>query len=515
MADNRLLTDAIDHHARTRGDQPALISGEDVTSYLALARRARRVAGALAASGVRSGARVALVAANDPRFFEIWHGAALAGVVLAPINARLTAAEVGWILADSGAEVLFVDPAHHALAEAIEAQAGVGRIVTLASHHPRWAGFDGWRDGHPEAALNHPAAAADTCVQMYTSGTTGHPKGVELSHAAVLSCIRVMMGRQAWGPGEVSLVAAPLFHTAGNAWAHCALQSGGTAVILPEPSPPSILAAIQRHRVTHGLLVPAMIRAVLADPNCRQTDFASLKRVLYGASPMPRAHLEQAVATFGCGLTQGYGLTETVGPVVFLRPEDHDGSARMTSCGKPVDSARVRVVDPDGADCAAGEVGEIIIATPQLMTGYWNNPEATAEAIRDGWLYTGDAGYFDSEGYLYIHDRMKDMIVSGGENVYPAEVESALSGCPGVADVAVIGVPDEHWGEAVKAVVVARPGEQPSEADVIAWARQRIAAFKCPKSVDFVDSIPRNPAGKMLKRELRKPYWEGQDRQVH
>ena len=351
-------------------------------------------------------------------------------------------------------------------------------------------------------------------VQMYTSGTTGFPKGVELNHTSMLACVRSMMGLHEWQPGEVALVTAPLFHTAGSAWANCALQSGGTIVLLREVSPASILDALEEYKVTQALLVPAVVQMALQSPDCESKDFSHLKRMLYGASPIAIPVLRQALKTFGCEMEQGYGLTETVGPIAMLRPDDHLNDDKLQSCGKAVPGAEIRVVDNSGNDCASGDVGEIVVAGVQVMNGYWNRPDDTDAAIRDDWFHTGDAGFFDDDGYLYIHDRLKDMIVSGAENVYPAEVERALESCPGIAEVAVIGVPDAQWGEAVKAMVVASAGETLSEAAIIDFARDHIARFKCPKSVDIVASIPRNPSGKILKNELRAPYWEGYERKI-
>jgi len=239
-----------------------------------------------------------------------------------------------------------------------------------------------------------------------------------------------------------------------------------------------------------------------------------MRTVSYGASPISEAVLTKATATFGCGFIQFYGMTETTGAGTTLAPSEHRGEL-MRACGRPWPTLETRIADEDGNEVAVGEIGEIEIRGPIVMAGYWNRPEATAETIRpDGWLRTGDAGFMDKDGFFFVHDRVKDMIVSGGENVYPAEVENAILGCPGVADAAVIGVPDDRWGEAVKAIVVAAPGASPSAADIIAYARQRIAGFKAPKTVDFIDALPRNPSGKVLRRELRKPYWEGRDRKV-
>ena len=511
---SRLITDAILAHADTRGDQAAVKRGDHVTTYGEMRDRACRVAGGLRRCGLRPGSRVAILTGASDRFFEIWLGASLGGFVLAPINARLAPPEVVYIVNDCEAGVLIVDGPFIDLVAGIRSELTTVREVIALGEHADWHAYTRWRDTQ-EPVTGAPAADAGwTMLQMYTSGTTGFPKGVELNHSSMLACIRSMMGETGWPAGEVALVTAPLFHTAGCAWASCALVSGGTIVLLQEMTPVAILAAIEEHAVTQALLVPAVIQMVLQAPGCESTDLTSLRRILYGASPIPVPVLRDAVRTFDCEFEQGYGLTETVGPVAMLRPADHADESKMQSCGRVVPGSEIRVVDRAGRDCATGEVGEIIVSGEQLMNGYWRRPEDTAEAIRDGWLHTGDAGYFDEDGYLYIHDRLKDMIVSGAENVYPAEVERVLQDFPGVADVAVIGVPDERWGEAVKALVVAGEGAAFSEQDVIAYASEHIARFKCPKSVEFVDAIPRNPSGKILKKVLRAPYWEGRERRI-
>ena len=514
MNNRRFIFDAVRDFAETRADQAALIFDNRITSYGELLRRANRVANGLSALGLQAQSRVAILTGNNDLFFEIWLGSALGNFVLAPINARLAPPEVAFIVNDSQAEVLFVDkPFHHLMADIAGQLTSVRKIISLGAHVD-WPAYSEWRSGQSSDQIQVSIDPEETMIQMYTSGTTGFPKGVELNHTSMLACVRSMMGQDAWEPNEVALVTAPLFHTAGSAWANCALQSGGTSVLLPEATPAAILKALEDNAVTQALLVPAVIRMVLQSPECATTDVSSLKRILYGASPIPVPVLRQAVDTFRCDFEQGYGLTETVGPVAMLRPEDHADDNKMQSCGKAVPGTEIRVVNSDGQDCATGDIGEIIVAGAQVMNGYWNRPDDTAAAIHDGWVRTGDAGYFDRDGYLYIHDRLKDMIVSGAENVYPAEVERVLARFPGIADVAVIGVPDERWGEAVKAVVVAKPGAAFSEQDIVEYAREHIARFKCPKSVDFVDAIPRNPSGKILKKELRAPYWEGYDRQV-
>jgi acyl-CoA synthetase (AMP-forming)/AMP-acid ligase II len=279
--------------------------------------------------------------------------------------------------------------------------------------------------------------------------------------------------------------------------------------VTPDVSPAAILGLIARERVNHAFLAPAIIQMLMAAPEMAGADLASLRTLAYGASPIAEDLLVRAKARFGCEFAQFYGMTETTGAGCLLPDEAHDPArGKLRSCGKAWPGVDLRIVDTGGRDVDTGEVGEIV------MRGYWNQPEATASSVREGWMHTGDAAYRDAEGYVYIYDRLKDMIVTGGENVYPAEVENAIFGHPGVADVAVIGVPDEKWGEAVKAIVVAKPGTAPDAASVIAWARERIAGYKAPKSVDFVDAIARNLTGKILRRELRKPYWQGRDRMV-
>jgi acyl-CoA synthetase (AMP-forming)/AMP-acid ligase II len=514
MTGNACLFDKVSHFAGQSGEREAVVCGSVRITYAELAERASRIRTGLEGLELAPHSRIAILCGNRPEFFEIWFGTSIAGHVFTPINARLAGPEVAYILNDSQATVLFVDQAFHALVEGIAHDLpDVKQIFTL-DDHASWHSLSDWRDSHSSSDPQHPANAGDTVVQMYTSGTTGFPKGVELSHGNFIACARSVMGLEEWQPGEIILATAPLFHTAGSVWSHCALQSGGTVVLLRELSPESVLSAFEEEGVNQTLLVPALLRMILDSPRCATTDYSELRRIVYGASPIPVPVLQRAIKVFACDFEQGYGLTESVGPITMLRPEDHDGGEKMKSCGKAVPGTTIRVADSAGIDCATGEVGEILVAGLQVMKGYWNRPDETRKAIRNGWLHTGDAGYFDGDGYLYIHDRMKDMVISGGENVYPAEVESVLAGCDGVADVAVIGVPDDHWGEAVKAIVVASPDARIEASDVINYARQRIAAFKCPKSVDFVDSIPRNPSGKILKQVLREPYWQGHERRV-
>jgi acyl-CoA synthetase (AMP-forming)/AMP-acid ligase II len=502
-------------HARARADGVALHFQGRETTYRELDERASRVANGLIALGLKPGARVALLAKNTDLFFELHQGCAKADVVLVPVNFRLAAPEVVYVVNDAQAELFVVGPDFHALVAGVAPQLRTVKRCLSLGPHAEWPDFAAWRDAQSAADPQLVVSPSAVTMQMYTSGTTGRPKGAQLTHGSFLALFETASrdwGR--WSADDVLLVAMPLFHVAGGEWGQLGLYVGAKSVVMPEVDPGAILHAIAEQRVTKSLFVPAVLLFLVQHPDCAKTDFSSLDVIYYGASPIPLDLQKRAAAAFGCGFAQLYGATETTGAITYLAPAEHRGE-RMKSCGKAIASAELRVVRPDGADCAPGEVGEVICRSAQNMVGYWNLAEANARTIRGDWLHTGDAGWLDADGYLYIHDRMKDMIVSGGENVYPAEVESAIFGCPGVADVAVIGVPDEQWGEAVKAVVVRAPGSQVTGDEIVAYARERIAGYKLPKSVDFLDALPRNPSGKILKRELRRPYWEGRERQVN
>jgi acyl-CoA synthetase (AMP-forming)/AMP-acid ligase II len=439
--------------------------------------------------------------------------------VLVPVNFRLAPPEVAFVVEDAGAELLFVGADFYPLVEKVAPELkSVRRIIALDGAHGDWETYTDWvaRQSDRDSAVE--VAAGNCAIQLYTSGTTGHPKGAQLSHANLLTLLPGALRQFGnWHEKDVNLVCMPLFHIGGSGWGLIGFYRGVESVLMRDADPAAILRLIPEFRITKVFVVPALILFMLQSPQCRATDFSSLELIVYGASPAPVDLVRNAVKVFGCGLAQVYGLTETTGAITYLPPEDHDEHvpARLKSCGKAMTSVELRVVDALDNDVAVGEVGEIICRSPQIMLGYWNQPEATGKAVRSGWFHSGDAGYLDRDGYLYIYDRVKDMIISGGENIYPAEVENALFSHPAVADVAVIGVPDDKWGEAVKAVVVRKPGAEVTPEALMVYARERIAGYKVPRSVDFVDALPRNPTGKILKRELRKPYWAGQERQVH
>ena len=509
-------------HARHRPDKVAFYYDDRATTYRQFDALTNRVAQGLLAQGLSPGSRVGFLDKNSDLFYQLVFGAAKAGCVTVGINWRLAPPEVAYILNDSRAEVLFVGPDFFGLVAQIKDQlTSVKQIVAMQPGHPQWQDFSQWRDVHSATDPAIAVAPDDVAIQMYTSGTTGHPKGVQLQHRCFFDLQRLApntdMQWNEWTDRDVSLVAMPSFHIGGVGWGVWGLRAGATNVVVSEFDPGATLELIETRGISKVFLVPSAIRMVVQHPRAQHTDFTNIKYIMYGASPIPLDLLRQAMAVFQCGFVQLYGMTETTGAATYLPPDDHvvGGNERMRSAGRPYPGVALKVVDDDGKPVPARTVGEICIRSPANMLGYWNLPDATASTLIDGWVHTGDAGYLDEHGYVYVHDRVKDMIVSGGENIYPAEVENALFGHPAVADVAVIGVPDDRWGEAVKAVVVLKPGQVVGADELIGFARSRIAGFKLPKTIDFIVELPRNPSGKVLKRELRKPHWEGRERQVN
>ena len=482
-----------------------------------------RIARGLRSLGIGRGDRVAALTKHATECILLTLAACKLGAVFMPVNWRLAAPEIEFILTDGGAKFLMADAAF--LPAVGKAALPALRLTVATDGAAGFTAFHAWLAGFDPLGEHVTPAPGDTALQLYSSGTTGLPKGVELTHANLL--LPVGMFRDIWGfEGGKSVMfnALPAFHIAGIELALLTLLLGGVTVVQPDFDPQKIIPAIGRHRVTHMFLVPAMIMALVNTPGADQGDYSSLKCIAYGAAPISESVLLDAMRVFGCGFLQVYGLTETTGAVTYLPDEDHaPGGPRahlLRAAGKPLPEVKLRIVDPaSGRTVSDGEVGEIWIRSAQNMRGYWNNPKATRDAFPEGredggWFRSGDAGYL-REGYLFIHDRIKDMIISGGENIYPAEVENALMKHPAVADVAVIGVPDAKWGEAVKAVIVLRPDNPATAEQIIAFAREQIAHFKCPKSIDFLAALPRNPSGKLLKFQLRKPYWEGLARQVN
>lgn len=511
------LANIIRRAAATWPDRLAIVSGGEGITYRALDAASSRVANGLLAAGLPPQARVAVLARNGVAFCEVMLGCLKAGAVALPLNWRLTAPELAYILRHAGAAALFCGAEFREVGAQAAAEAGGRRLLVLEDRSAGAEAYVPWRDAQSACDPQVHVRPADVALQMYTSGTTGLPKGVQLTHEGYLAALAIVRGFP-WGrlgPDDVVLTPAPFFHVNGVNPVLRTFAAGGLVVAPPQFEPAEVLRLIESHRVTRATLAPAMIQSCLEVPDVATRDLSSLQVVSYGGSPISERVLEEAGRRFGAAFVQMYGLTETSGPLTFLEPEDHaPHRGRLLSCGRPGPDVEIRITDPHGDPLPAGEIGEVRVRTAAVMKGYWSDPEATAAVLADGWFRTGDAGCLDADGYLHIRDRVKDMIVSGGENIYPAEVENALFSHPAVADVAVIGVPDPKWGEAVKALVVRRPGAEVSESELIAHARRQIAGYKLPKSVTWIEALPRNPAGKVLRRTLREPFWSGVGRNV-
>jgi long-chain acyl-CoA synthetase len=515
------------HLARRQANDEMLVQGAERRTWSEEFDVACRVAQAAKRDGLGAGDRIAFLDRNGIAYFDFLFGGSLIGAVSVAVNWRLAPAEMAAIVDDSRATVLAIHAEYvPALAGMSSGLPAVRRIVVIGdtagvSTDARAVPFDAWIDGCAAEDPGHVGSADEVSMQLYTSGTTGLPKGVMLTNANLSTAISEAGMTFHIADDTVSLVAMPLFHIGGSGWALCAMSRGGRSIILRDVDPNALLELIAVERITEMFVVPAVLMLILATPSLQDADLSSLRLIFYGASPISEDVLVKCMAAFGCAFCQVYGMTETTGAITALSFEDHDpdGPRRglLRSAGKPHLSVALRVVEPDsGLDAAPGTVGEVWTRSPYNMAGYWRKPEETAATIDgEGWLRTGDAGYFDADGYLYLHDRIKDMIVSGGENIYPAEVENVLLSHPAIIDAAVIGVPDSKWGETVKAIVVLTPGETFDGAGVIAHCRDRLAHDKCPTSVDVTDALPRNPSGKILKRQLRAPYWAGKERSIN
>ncbi|MCX7272392.1 MAG: long-chain-fatty-acid--CoA ligase [Burkholderiales bacterium] len=520
---DRDLNAMLDRQARQQPQAVAFRDPQRSWTFEQVQQASLRIGQGLRAAGIGPGERVACLTRHVVECTLLTLGAARIGAVCMPVNWRLAPNEVAYILANGGARFLMTDAL---FADTARQAAPPGLLTMVATDEgSTLTGFGDWYGAYPALDAGVETDPDATALQLYSSGTTGQPKGVEISHRNITINTEQTGSEIGFdGPAHVMFNALPPFHIAGVGLTLLTLGRGGQSVCMPEFDPPRIIEGIAQHRITHLFLVPAMILALISTPGVEAGDYSSVQSISYGASPISESVLREATRVFGCGFTQLYGLTETTGAIVYLPPEDHDPQGPkahlMRAAGRAGRLVGLRIVDAaTGVDLPEGEVGEVWIRSPQNMRGYWDNPAATEQAFpqgRDaqgGWFRSGDAGCL-REGYLYIRDRIKDMIISGGENIYPAEVENTLMKHPAVADGAIIGVPDDKWGESVKACVVLRPGAQATERDIIDFMRREIAHFKCPKSVDFRTELPRNPSGKLLKYVLREPYWAGRDRAV-
>ncbi|MFY0727274.1 acyl-CoA synthetase [Pseudomonas sp. NFX224] len=505
------MTQCLQRTLQQNPEHLATIFGDRRQTYRQFGERVARLAGALQNLGMAAGDRVGMLALNSDRYLEYIMGVWWGGGVLNPVNIRWSVAEIVYSLDDCATGFLIVDEHFAAMAEGIRKSARQAPRFIYAGDGEVPPGMLGYEQLLAQATPVEDAGRGgeDLACIMYTGGTTGFPKGVMQSHLNLWSaCMPRMVDMPPIRGGRL-LHVAPLFHVAGMARALIQFMAGETHVLLSGFDAAEVLQVIERERITETLLVPTMILALLALPDFDRHDLGSLKRLTYGASPSAGEMVEQVLARLpDLELSHSYGLTEACPVVSSNLPCNHTPQARQSGLSRSVGrgglGVNVRIVDPQGQEVPRGTVGEIIVRGPNIMQGYWNKPEETARALRDGWLYTGDAAYMDEQGYLFIVDRLKDMIVSGGENVYSAEVENVLARHPAVAQAAVIGVLHEQWGEAVHAVVVRKPGAQVDAEQLRLYCREFIAGYKCPKSIEFREALPLSAAGKVLKRELRK-----------
>ena len=516
------LTQALHRAAQQHPERIAVRYGPRQRSFRELVERVARLAGALRQLGLEPGDRVAMLSLNSDRFLEYQMAVAWGGGVLNPCNIRWSAAEILYSLEDSGSTILLVDQQFHALAAQFRQQSACLREVIYCGDETAPAGMHDYEQLLADATAVPDALrrGEDLAGIFYTGGTTGFPKGVMLSHNNLCSSALCLHAEGLAPPGGTYLHAAPMFHLADMGFAGAQWIAGNTHSIVPGFNPELVLDTIARDRVTHLLLVPTMIQMLVDSPAMRTPrDLSSLQTIAYGASPITEAVLERAMAALpGVGFVQAYGMTE-LSPVATVNPAWYHSAegrkqGKLRSAGRASFCTEVRIVDNEGAEVPRGTVGEVAVRGPNVMLGYWNKPEQTAQAIRDGWMHTGDGAYMDDDGFIFVVDRLKDMIITGGENVYSGEVENALAEHPAVQAAAVIGIPSVQWGESVHAVVVLRAGQAAAAENLIAHCKARIAGYKCPRSIEFVDALPLSGAGKVLKTRLRERYWRSQGRGV-
>lgn len=509
--------------AKKYGTKNIFFFKNNVVTYDEFENSTNQVANKLLAKSSTAQTRVAFLGKDSNYSYEILFGCAKAKAVLLAINWRLSSQEILYIINDSEAEFLFVDACFIPIVLSIKDKfVYTKEIIITNGLHDEYIDYDTWKNTQSITHPNLSYSPKDIIIQLYTSGTTGKPKGVQLANYTFFKLLDGMKSNgDNWmdlNDKDTLLLCVPFFHIGGLWWGVQGIIAGATQVIQDSFIAWQALEYIEKQRITKMAMVPAMLQFMLSEPNCSSTDFSSVKGFLYGGSPIAQPLLKQAMLMLNCDFYQIYGMTETGNMAICLGPKEHSliWSDKMKAAGKPLFGVKIKVVNNNNEIVKNGDVGEIWIQSPSNMVGYWKNENATKNTLTEGgWIHTGDAGYIDNEGYVYICDRIKDMIICSGENIYPAEVEATLSEHEAIQDIAVIGIPDERWGEIAKAFVVLKPGYTLKKRELTKYARGKIADYKIPQQVEFTNTLPRNSSGKVLKRVLRQSYWEHQERLVN
>ena len=506
-AEIKTLADIPRHWGRARPDKVALVDGSGEVSFAQFDDRSSRIANLIIGHGIAPRSNVGFLGKNSALYFQLMLGINKAGCTMSPMNWRLAAPELAAVIADAEAPLMLVDREFLPLIEAVQAIGASEFKVVALDPFTRDCEFERAMAAASSVDPRVPVDAEQAALLIYTSGTTGKPKGVELTHRGfnfMRLCEHLEPALQ-WRDDDVMMMVMPNFHLVGSGLTIQSLYNGGTLSVLPALDPGALIQVIQRDRPSIVALVPTAIQMVLDHPDAKAADFSSLRLVMYAGSPISAHLLARALREMKCKFMQFYGATESSGAITLLRPEQHviEDEAKLKSCGTPLPLIDIKFVDAAGVEVPDGEVGELYVRSPSLFGGYWKQPDTTAAVLKDGWYRTGDAGRRDAEGLIYLVDRVKDMIVTGGENVYSAEVEQVLAKHPGVRQCAVIGLPDEKWGERVVALILPAEGQKPTQDDIIGHCRQFIAGYKVPKEVRLVEAFPMTATGKVLKRVVR------------